>query len=725
LVNPARSLARHPLFQIMYALHNHSQETLRFAGVEAEMEPIRLDNAKFDLTFALTELQSDDHQPAGIRAVLEYAADRYQEATATALLDRLVRVLAQLADDPALRVSELELTSEAERQGLLVLGTGEPASGAGWSVHGLVAERARSAGDAPAVIAADGTMSYAELDLAAGRLAARLRAAGVGAGDIVGVGLPRGGSMVVAVLGVLKAGAGYTMLDPDFPPARLAEVIEVAGCPVVVTDAAAGGDWSWLPVPTVDVSVASEETAPVLADLPVDPGVVACVMFTSGSTGRPKGIATSHRALVETLVGQGFVDPVRDSVWLQCSPVSWDAFALELFAPLVCGGVVVVQPGQRPEPAVMARLVAEHRVSTVHASASLLNFLIDEYPGIFRRLRHVATGGEAASVAHLRRLVGQFPDLVVTNGYSPVECTIFTVAHRLRPGDTAEGAGSVPVGRPVAGMRLLVLDAGLGLVPAGVAGELYMAGGGLADGYVGQPGLTASRFIANPFAVGERMYRTGDLVRWRADGTLEFLGRADEQIKIRGFRIEPGEVTAALIGLDGVRDAAVHVWTVDGDKRLAGYLVAEPGQQLDPAGLRRQLAARLPEHLVPAQLIVLDALPIGATGKLDRAKLPAPTVTANTAGRAPRTPTEEILTGLFAAILGLNTPVSIDDNFFDLGGHSLLATRLIARIRTTLNAELTIKAIFEAPTVAGMAERLVVSTAAARPVLRRRSREES
>jgi amino acid adenylation domain-containing protein len=686
------------------------------------MEPIRLNNAKFDLTFAFSEKYLDDHRPAGIKAVAEYASDLFDAGTVTGLLERLVALLEAMVADPSVRLSELALTSAAERAELLALGAGDEPMLPDRTVHALIAEQAVWHGSKPAVVSADGELCYAGLDSAANALAHRLIAAGVHAGDIVGVAVPRGVAMAVAVLAVLKAGAGYTMLDPDFPPARLAEVIEVAGCPLVVLDSAAGIDWSWLPVPALDL--AEPGSWPVTdPGVVVDAGQVACVMFTSGSTGRPKAIVTSHRALVDTLLGQRFVDPVRDSVWLQCSPVSWDAFALELFAPLVTGGLCVLQPGQRPEPAVMAELVGRHRVSTVYASASLLNFLIDEYPGLFRRLRHVLTGGEAASVSHLARLREQFPGLLVTNGYSPVECTIFTVAHELTELDTVAGAGSVPVGRPVAGMRLLVLDERLRLVPAGVVGELYMAGSGLADGYLGQPGLTGSRFVANPYADGERMYRTGDLVRWRADGTLEFHGRADEQIKIRGFRIEPGEITTTMQDLPGIRDAAIAVWPGETGKQLVGYVVAESDHRVDTLAVKRQLAGRLPDHLVPSHIVQLDALPISATGKLDRSKLPAPgPVAVSDIGRAPRTEHERALCELFGNVLGIGSMVTIDDNFFDLGGHSLLATRLISRVRSTLSAELSIKAIFEAPTVADLVDRLVFSQTA-RPTLRPRKRE--
>ncbi len=438
-------------------------------------------------------------------------------------------------------------------------------------------------------------------------------------------------------------------------------------------------------------------------------------MFTSGSTGVPKGVVASHRSMVGTLTGQSYVDFGGDQVWLQCAPVSWDAFALELFGALIHGATCVLQPGQVPEPAVIARLIAEHGITTVHVSASLLNFLLDEYPDAFTGVRQVMTGGEAASVAHIARMQARYPEIRIVNGYSPVESMIFTACHTIRAEDTTRP--SIPVGMPIANKRFYVLDQQLNPVPVGVAGELYMAGVGLADGYIGQSGLTGQRFVANPFEAGERVYRTGDLVRWRRDGVLDFLGRADDQVKIRGFRVEPGEVQTALTSHDAVTHAAVIVREDrPGDKRLVAYVVTQ-GQAED---LRKYLSDRLPDYMVPSAFVTMNALPITANGKLDRRALPAPQVEAK--GTAPRSPQEEILCGLFAEVLGLSN-VGIDDNFFDLGGHSLLVTRLISRIRTTFGAELSIQAVFERPTVSAVAARLA-SAERARPALRRRARTE-
>jgi amino acid adenylation domain-containing protein len=464
----------------------------------------------------------------------------------------------------------------------------------------------------------------------------------------------------------------------------------------------------------VDAERAAIERAPSTDPGPVArPGDPCCLMFTSGSTGVPKGVLTPHRALVVTLVGQDYVGFGSDDVWLQCSPVSWDAFALELFGPLLSGATCVLQPGQVPEPAVIARLVTEHRITTMHVSASLLNFLLDEYPDVFTDVREVMTGGEAASLPHVRRLLAARPDLRLVNGYSPLENTIFTLCHVVSTSDV--DAARIPVGRVLAGKRARVLDRDLGPVPPGTPGELYMAGAGLADGYLGQPGLTAERFVADPYGPhGERMYRTGDLVRQRADGAFDFLGRADDQVKIRGFRVEPTEVRAALGRHPGVRQVEVVVREDQpGDPRLVAYVVGA-----DPADVRAFAAGVLPDHLVPSAVVALAELPRTPNGKLDRGALPAPDA-APTRGRAPSNDTERRLCAVFAELLGRDA-VSVDDDFFALGGHSVLVMRLISRTKALFGAEPTIRSVFENPTVAGVAA--LLADVPARPALRPRPR---
>ncbi|MFC0007301.1 non-ribosomal peptide synthetase [Micromonospora siamensis] len=595
-------------------------------------------------------------------------------------------------------------------------------------VHELIAGWASRTPDATALVCQDVRTSYADLDAAADRLAQRLRAGGVRRGDVVAVHAARGTLLVTSLLAVLKAGAAFTVLDVDFPVERLNRVLDAAHPAAIVADGPLPTGLDHPNVPTFDPSTVGADGqprdgggnprdlhgsgSPTLAD-------TACVIFTSGSTGRPKGVLSTHRSLAATLTRQDYAPFTAGDTWLQCSPMSWDAFLLELFAPLVSGGTCVLQPGQRPEPQLIGDLVRRHAVTVLHVSASLLNFLVDEYPEVFTTgtLRCVLTGGEAVSRTHAARLLTLAPDLALVNGYSPVECMIFTAAHRIRPADTA---GPVPVGTALSGKRIYLLDRNLQLVRPGVSGEVYMAGAGLAHGYAGERSLTAQRFLPCPYGgPGERMYRTGDLGRWRRDGNLELLGRADDQLKIRGHRIEPAGVDAALQALPGVWRAATIVREDrPGDRRLVSYAVPTRQTHLDGAELREALARTLPDYTVPSAVVVVDELPVTPNGKLDRTALPAP-VAATTSGGAPaRTAQEEVLRSLFADILGV-PEVGAEDNFFDLGGHSLLVTKLVARIKRAMDTHVTVRDVFEHPTVADLARCLDRPRHGIAPLVRR------
>ncbi|NUS90646.1 MAG: amino acid adenylation domain-containing protein, partial [Streptomyces sp.] len=579
------------------------------------------------------------------------------------------------------------------------------------TLHELFEQQARSTPDSIALIHRGDTLSYAELNRRANRLARHLVRSGVRPGAVVGIHLERSLEMVVALLAVLKAGGGYTLLDPGFPEERLrtalatsetALLISRAGLPPLVSGPpAAGPEVVLVDLPGVRAALDAQPDGDL--DRTASAKDLACVMFTSGSTGTPKGIASSHQALVGTYLGQDYADFGPEQVFLQCSSISWDAFALELWGALLFGARCVLLPSSDAEPALIADAVAEHGITMLQLSASLFNFLVDEYPQAFEGVRIAFTGGEAASVAHVTKIGRRYPGLRVVNGYGPAESMGFTTCHVVTPEDAQ--ASSLPIGRPIANKDVLILDADLQPVAKGETGELYATGVGLARGYLGRAGLSAERFVACPWGpAGGRMYRTGDLARWPADGVLEYVGRADDQVKVRGFRIEPGEVEAALMACAGVVQAAV-VAREDrpGDRRLVGYVVPAAGVVVDGVGVRATLTARLPEFMVPSVVMVLERMPLTPNGKLDRRALPVPEY-APGSGRGAATPTEVWLAGLFGEVLGVDAArVGAEESFFDLGGHSLLAARLISRIRAGRGVELGIRALFNAPTVAGLA----------------------
>ncbi len=716
-LNPERSLARHPLFQVMVVLQNNEHARLDLPELAVTGRVAGTRTAKFDLTVAFAEIRGPGSELAGIDGTFEYATDLFDWASVDLLTRCVRRMVEAMIADPRARIGEVDLLSSEDRALFAQWNDTAAEYPSELCTHQVFERQAQVTPDAVALICAESRMTYCELDVAANRLAHALIRDGVRRGDVVGVYLDRGRELIVAVLAILKAGAGYTLLDPAFPADRLDAIVADAGLRTIISreqemtrDSTHSG-WHWL-----DMNSAVAETTP--PDVTVAPDDVMCVMFTSGSTGKPKGVVTTHRAMTGTFLAQEFCAFGPGDVVLQCAPVSWDAFALELFAALLFGGTAVLQPGQSPEPAVIVGLVARHRVSTMHVSASLLNFLIDEYPQVFDHVGQVMTGGEAASAPHVEKLLDLRPSLRLVNGYSPVESTIFTVSHQVRQEDT--GASSIPVGKPLRNKQVYVLDDRLNPVPVGVIGELYMAGVGLARGYLRQPALTSARFVANPFG-GTRMYRTGDLVRWRADGVLEFCGRADDQVKIRGFRVEPGEVEAALGRHPAVRQCAVLVREDrPGDKRLTAYLVPDGTGELDVADVRGWAAARLPDYLVPPAFVVLPELPRTSHGKLDRKALPAPEITVSATSRRPRDQREEALCSLYTEILGV-PDVGIDDDFFALGGHSLLVTRLISKIRKAFGVEVSIQTVFSARTVAALAEQFATA-GPARPALRARAR---
>ncbi|MFE5513392.1 amino acid adenylation domain-containing protein [Streptomyces sp. NPDC056529] len=701
-VNPTRTLSRHPLFQICLSLETDGGPAFALRGVRTgPVETVSNGSAKFDLEFFL---RTDDEK--SLRATVLFAAELFDEVTVRRMVTVLGEVLTQVLGEPGVRLSGLDVLSGAERELLTGPWAGTVAEVGDASLVERFEEQAARHPDRTALVDGERTITYAELNAAANRRARHLRARGLGRGDMAGVLLERGADFAAAVIAVVKAGAGYTLLDPDFPDERLRSAATDAGIGVLVTDARLAGR---LEGPWQTVSCAAGELEDLSGEnlgIELTGDDVACLMFTSGSTGRPKGILSSHRNLVSTVSGQSYGRFGPDEVFLQCSPVSWDAFSLEFWGALLHGGTSVLQPGQRPEPVLISELSRRHGVTMLQLSASLFNFLVDEHPEAFDTVTVAFTGGEAASPVHVHKLQRLRPGIEVVNGYGPAESMGFTTTHSVEPGERPHTL--IPIGTPLVNKGGYVLDVHLNLCPPGVTGELYLAGEGLAHGYLGRPDLTATRFVPNPFGPG-RLYRTGDLARFDRNGHLLYEGRVDDQIKIRGFRVEPGETEAALLTHPRVTQAVV---TVHRD-RLAAYVVTD--DDTHPEEIRRHVADRLPEHLVPAHVIVLERLPLTPNGKIDKRALPEPAAVI-ASGRAPRTPLEETLLALFVRVLDTAADLTVDDDFFHHGGHSLLAARLTNHIADALDVRLTIRDVFERPTVAGLAE-LVASEGGVRAVL--------
>ncbi len=714
-VNPERSPARNPLFQVLLSLQNMPRDADLMPGRAAEMVPVRTPTAKVDLSFTVNECFGPDGVPAGLTGDIEYALDLFDRETVAALAAGLVRVLQAVVAAPDVPVSRVDVLAPGERQALLDLGRGEPVDAAPQLLPAVFAARAAAEPDVTALVCGDVTVSFGQLAGRVNRVARSVIAAGVGPGDPVAVVLPRSADSVVALLAVLTAGAVYVPVDVSYPLERVRFMLADAAPTVVVTTAELAGKEPAVPVLTLGSSAVEADLA-ALPDTPVEaapaPGDAAYLIYTSGSTGRPKGVAVTHRGLANLIAFEHreVIAPSarRAGRRLRAGLVAALSFdgSWDLVLCLLAGHELhVLDDDVRRDARALVGYAREHELDLVEVTPSYAEQLVAEgllEPGGPSTL---ILGGEAVAPRLWDRLC-QDERVTAWNFYGPTECTVDSVVARL--------SGDRPViGRPVPGTRAYVLDEWLRPVPVGVPGALYLSGIQVARGYWGRPGLTAERFVADPFqAGGGRMYRTGDVARWTRDGVLEFLGRADDQVKIRGFRIEPGEVAAVLAESPAVSQAAV----VADEGRLVAYVVPAGGTP-DVGELRSHAMTRLPVHMVPSAFVTLDALPLSPNGKLDRAALPDPADSHVPAGRGPRDHREEVLCGLFAELLG-REPIGIDDDFFALGGHSLLVTKLVNRIRSDLGAEATVKTVFQAPTVAGLGARLATARAA-RPALRR------
>lgn len=725
VLNPARSRATHPLFQIMLAFQNTPDAELHLPDMESGLRINSVGSAKFDLTLEISEDRLADGTPNGMEGLLEYSTDLFKRETAQALADRLMRLLEAAESDPDEQIGNLDILAPEEHSSMVT----DWQSVSEKIPHACLPEQfekqAALRPDAIAVVYENQELSYAELNERANRLARMMISEGVGPEQFVALALPRSLEMAVGLLAVLKAGAAYLPLDPDYPADRIAFMLKDAQPAFIMTNTKAANHIP--PVENVPKIVLDD---PELAEKlntypagnpknkdrtqPLSPLNTAYVIYTSGSTGVPKGVMIPHQNVTRLFAAtEHWFRFSSGDIWTMFHSYAFDFSVWEIWGPLLHGGRLVIVPHHvSRSPEAFLRLLVKEGVTVLNQTPSAFYQFMQaerEQPDLGQALslRYVIFGGEALELSRLEDWYNRHPENrpQLINMYGITETTVHVSYIELDRSMAALRANSL-IGCGIPDLGVYVLDERLQPVPPGVAGELYVSGAGLARGYLGRPGLTSERFIADPFGPpGTRMYRTGDVARLRADGSLDYVGRADHQVKIRGFRIELGEIEAALVQHPQLEDAAVIVREDQpGDKRLAAYVIPSE-ETFDTAELRRYAAERLPDYMVPAAFVTMKELPLTPNGKLDRKALPAPDFAAAVTGRGPRTPQEEILCDLFMEVLHLPR-VGIDDRFFDLGGHSLLAVQLMSRIREALGVELSIGNLFEAPTVAGLAERL-------------------
>jgi amino acid adenylation domain-containing protein len=716
-----RDPSRAPLFQVLFVFqkeHLPNREALnafavpmpgtqmQVGGLVFESTIREQHTSRVDLTLTMAEVGDE------LAASLEYNSDLFSTSTIKNFVECFRTLLEGIVTHPEQRVSELPLLSAAMLQ-QLQLWNATQAQYPHACIHEIFEDQVRLTPENRAMSFLDQHLSYSELNRRANQLAHYLQQLGVGPEVRVGLCLERSLDTIVAILAILKAGGAYVPLDQSYPKERLAFMVKDARMNLLLTQSQL--QEALPPVETRIVFLESawsqiaQQSAENLADVAVTPDNLAYVMYTSGSTGIPKGVGIPHRAVVRLVKGSNYIHLDEREVLLQFAPISFDASTLEIWGSLLNGARLVVFPPHVPSLTELSSTLEQERITTLWLTSGLFLQMAEDHLPVLKKVRQLLAGGDVLSTSHVQSLLQAEPSTCLINGYGPTENTTFTCCYPML---SPEQIGrTVPIGRPIANTRVYVCDKHLQLVPVGVAGELYAAGDGLARGYLNSPDLTAEKFIPNPFGgePGERLYRTGDLVRYLPDGNLEFLGRLDQQVKVRGFRVEPGEIEAVLSQHPLIQESMVIARDDrPTEKHLVAYVVPGSGHSLAATDLRRYLQAQLPDYMLPSSFVLLESLPLTPNGKVDRKALPLPERDQSEqayAFVAPRTAVEESLAGLWAEVLQQER-VGISDNFFLMGGHSLLATQIISRVRRTLQVEIPLQSLFEAPTVAEFAEKV-------------------
>jgi len=681
---------RHPLFQTVFQMIPAPAAALVLPGTIIEEIPLQTGTAKFDLTFTVMESHG------GLAGNVEFAADIFDADTVDRMIGHYRVLLEAIARQPDQPIGLLPLMADAERDKVVVTwnqtATKFPRNE---TVHALFEEQARRTPQATALALGTESMTYDELNGRANRLAGRLQRLGVTPGAAVGICLERSFDLIAGLIAILKVGAAYVPLDPEYPPTRLAYILQDAGVSLLVTSKSLTSRIkSQTPALLIDEEFSDQaETTRPTAVVPTSP---AYIMYTSGSTGAPKGVAVPHRAIVRLVRDTNYAAFGPQEVFLQFAPASFDASTFEIWGALLNGATLALYPPHFDSLEQFGQVLHQHRVTTLWLTAGLFHQMVDHHLNALRGLRQLLAGGDVLSPSHVKKVLETLDDCQLINGYGPTENTTFTCCCAIpRHWD----GSSVPIGRPISNTRVYILDNARNPAPVGIPGELCIAGDGLALGYCNSPELTAEKFI-NDSNLG-RLYRTGDLARYLTDGTIEFLGRLDRQVKIRGFRVEPGEIENALLRHPAVREAVVMVRE---GKQLTAYFV--PQSSLENAVLREWLAGQLPPHMMPAHFVALPELPLTANGKVDRRLLPAPPSQSADNSGAPRNEREQKLAGIWREVLELKE-VGIHQNFFELGGHSLLATRVISRLNQVFGTAVPLRDLFENPTIALLAEKII------------------
>ena len=670
------------------------------------VSPLELETgtAKFDLYLAVHE------RPEGLRAVLEYNSDLFDDATIRRILVHFENLIRVLVADPDRRVSDFPLFTEAERHQLLVE----------WNdtkrdypkdkcIHQLFEEQVERTPDSVAVVFEDQQLSYRELNERSNQAAHYLKKLGVGSEVRVGICLERSLEMVVGILGVLKAGGAYVPLDPQHPKERLSFMLKDTQARVLLTQEKLVAEFDHQVVVSLDkgwekIAKQSKENP----DNKVTPENLMYVMYTSGSTGKPKGVEVTHRAVIRLLINTDYIQIHPSDVIAQISNCAFDAATFEIWGALLHGARLVIISAQVAiAPQEFSAVLTQHQVGVLFLTTALFNQLAQNLPAIFRPIRHVLFGGEAVDPKWVRKILQSGPPARLVHVYGPTETTTFATWYEIK--EVGEDAVTIPIGRPIANTSIYILDSHLQPVPIGVAGEVYIGGDGLAWGYLNCPELTAEKFVSNPFRnePGARLYKTGDLARYRSDGNIEFLGRIDNQVKLRGYRVELEEIEAALDHHPAVKDNVVVMQdSVSGDKRLVAYIVPQRNDMPASGELRSYLKAKLPSYMVPSAFVTLEAFPLTTNGKLDYDALPpsrSRDAQEDVEYVAPRDETERVLCRVWSEVLGVNR-IGLDEDFFAIGGHSLLAAKLFARLDEAFGRSLPLGVLFSAPTVRLLAE---------------------